>query len=160
MSEHYRTLSAVFPIIIKKVGEKRQVLLHKRANTRYMDGMWDFAGSGHVDEGETAKQAIVRECKEELGITVTMGDIVFAHLSHRLGKDGARTYYDIYFVINHFDGIPFIAEPHKCGGLEWFDVSSLPADIIDIRKMALENYLSSVSYSELFVENKANELHL
>ena len=149
MSEHYRALSAVFPIIIKKIGEKRQVLLHKRANTGYMDGMWDFAGSGHVDEGETAKQAIVRECKEELGITVLIDDIEFVHLSHRLGKDGARTYYDIYFAIKHYENTPFIAEPCKCAGLEWFEVTSLPADIITIRKMALENYLRSVTYSEI-----------
>ena len=67
----------------------------------------------------------------------------------RCGKDGARTYYDIYFVINHFECTPFIAEPNKCARLEWFDVNSLPEDIIAIRKMALENYLHSILYSDI-----------
>ena len=49
MAEHYKTLSAVFPIIINK---QNQILLARRANTGYMDGKWDFAGSGHIDENE------------------------------------------------------------------------------------------------------------
>ena len=66
---------------------------------RYMDGKWDFAGSGHVDENETATQAVIREAKEEMGILVSVNDVKFAHLSHRIGKNGNRTYYDIYFFI-------------------------------------------------------------
>jgi len=42
--------------------------LEKRASTGYMDGMWDFAISGHVDENETAAQAVIRASKEEIGI--------------------------------------------------------------------------------------------
>ena len=106
MAEHYKTLSAVFPIIINK---QNQILLARRANTGYMDGKWDFAGSGHVDENETATQAVIREAKEEMGILVSVNDVKFAHLSHRIGKNGNRTYYDIYFFIKAFTGIPFIA---------------------------------------------------
>lgn len=149
MIERFKAMSAVYPIIIKWTGSNKQILLHKRANTGYMDGMWDFAGSGHVDEGETAKQALARECMEEVGITVKTDDITFAHLSHRLGPNGSYTYYDIYFLVNHFEGTPYIAEPDKCTALEWFDISNLPEDMIDIRKMALQNYLNSVLYSEI-----------
>lgn len=92
MGEHFKCLSAVFPIIMRTKNGKRQVLLLRRKNTGYMDGMWDFAGSGHVEEIETAMQAAARECKEELGITVKQSDIRFAHLSHRVGLNGARTY--------------------------------------------------------------------
>lgn len=148
MAEHYRTLSAVFPIIQRDSGGVRQVLLARRANTGYMDGMWDFAGSGHIDEGETATGALVRECGEELGILVEPADITFVHLSHRLGLHGARTYFDIYFTVGRFQGTPCIAEPGKCGGLEWFDIDRLPDDMIGIRRAALENYLCAVRYSE------------
>lgn len=148
MKEHFKALSAVFPIIIRTVKNKKQVLLHKRENTGYMDGMWDFAGSGHVDENETAKQAVLRECMEEIGINISITDVSFAHLSHRLNKNG-RTYYDIYFVIHDYDGIPSIAEPNKCSKLWWFDVDNLPADIIRIRKNALEDYFNGIYYSEV-----------
>lgn len=151
MAAHYKTLSAVFPMIFRNLeGNRRQVLLHQRANTGYMDGMWDFAGSGHVDEGETAKQAAVRECKEEIGIEVEIADLTFAHLSHRVGHNGALTYYDIYFEVRRFSGVPRIAEPEKCDGLEWFDLERLPAEMIPIRRKVLESCKNGVHYSECF----------
>ena len=81
-----------------------KILLHRRQNTGYQDGKWDIAGSGHVDQYETAQSAVVRECKEEIDINVKIEDLAFVHLSHRLSKD--RTYYDIYFIVNIFSGIP------------------------------------------------------
>ena len=48
--EHYRSYSAVFPILLREGANGQEVLLHLRQNTGYMDGCWDFAGSGHVDE--------------------------------------------------------------------------------------------------------------
>lgn len=151
MEAHYRTLSAIFPIIVRAVNDRQQVLLLRRANTGFMDGMWDFAGSGHVDENETARQAVVRECKEEIGITVRTEDLSFAHLSHRFGPDRAYVYYDIYFTINKYEGTPYIAEPDKCSGLAWFDSNCLPGDMIEIRKDALESYYRSEYYSERFL---------
>ena len=43
--EYFRTLSAVFPIILRREGGRTQILLHLRQNTGYMDGFWDVAGS-------------------------------------------------------------------------------------------------------------------
>ena len=59
--EHYRSYSAVFPILLREGANGQEVLLHLRQNTGYMDGCWDFAGSGHVDENETARQAVTRK---------------------------------------------------------------------------------------------------
>ena len=36
--------------------------------------MWEFVG-GKVEPGETKEQALVRECMEELAITVSVGDV-------------------------------------------------------------------------------------
>ena len=41
---------------------------------------WEFVG-GKVEPGETGRDALVRECREELGITVSVGD-VFAETVH------------------------------------------------------------------------------
>jgi ADP-ribose pyrophosphatase len=146
MSEHFKSFSAVFPIIIEKNENKEMVLIHRRENTGYQDGKWDIAGSGHVDEGETAKEAAVRECKEELGIDVKTEDIEFVHLSHRFTEN--RTYYDIYFRVNHYRGRPAIMEPEKCSELMWFDIENLPEDMIACRVNAIREYMENNYYSE------------
>ena len=149
MSEHFRTFSAIFPFILETDGEKTKILLHRRQNTGYQDGKWDIAGSGHVDEGETAQSAVIRECKEELGIDVKIEDLTFIHLSHRFSK---KTYYDIYFVVNRYYGEPTIMEPYKCSELNWFDVDKLPHDIIECRKLVIQEYKNKNYYSET-IEN-------
>ena len=146
MSEHFKALSAVFPLILKNDGAGTEILLHRRQNTGYEDGKWDIAASGHVDEGETASAAVIRECKEEIGIEVSAAAINFVHLSHRFTKD--RTYYDIYFVISGYCGTPSIMEPEKCSELKWFELDNLPADIIECRRQDIQNYLDKNPYSE------------
>ncbi len=42
--------------------------------------MWEFAG-GKVEPGETKQEALIRECREELNITVRVGD-VFMEVLH------------------------------------------------------------------------------
>ena len=46
-----------------------------------MRGMlWEFVG-GKVEPGETRQQALIRECREELAITLSVGD-VFTEVTH------------------------------------------------------------------------------
>ena len=146
LEEPFKSFSAVFPLILDNSAIDTKVLLHRRQNTGYQDGKWDIAGSGHVDKNETAQTALIRECKEEIGIDVKLEDITFVHLSHRLSKD--RIYYDIYFLVKAYDGTPRIMEPNKCSELKWFSINNLPDDIIECRKQDIQNYLQGMHYSE------------
>jgi len=128
-------------------------LLHRRQNTGYQNGKWDIAGGGHVEDGETAKTACARECEEELGIGVKTEDLTFIHLSHRFSN---RPYYDIYFLVDKYDGEPFIAEPYKCSEMNWFDINSLPPDIIACRKAVINEWINKRYYSER-IEDEENK---
>ena len=43
--------------------------------------LWEFVG-GKVEPGETREQALIRECREELGVLVQVGEI-FMELTHK-----------------------------------------------------------------------------
>lgn len=144
MSKHFKIYSAVFPILLKD----GKILLHKRKNTGYMDGKWDLAGTGHVEEGETAREAVVRECFEELGININVEDVEFCHLSHRVGISDGFDYNYIYFIVSDFSGNPTIKEKDKNAEIRWFNLDDLPADIIPDRKEAIKASFNGIYYSE------------
>jgi mutator protein MutT len=145
MSSHAETRSAIFPFLLKTDEKATKILLSRRQNTGYEDGKWDIAGGGHVDEGESAASAVIRECGEELGIDVKIEDVSFIHLSHRFSN---RAYYDIYFIVMKYNGSPMIMEPDKCSELKWFDIDNLPEDIIECRKLVIQEYKNKNYYSE------------
>lgn len=51
---------------------RRQVLSARRAHPPALAGLWEFPG-GKVEAGEDERAALVRECREELGVDVEVG---------------------------------------------------------------------------------------
>ena len=147
MKSRFKTNVAVFLILERNINNSKQILLQKRFNTGYMDGMWDCDASGHVEANESAKTAVIRESKEELGIDICYKDIDFATMSHILSDE---EYIYIYFTAKKFNGSPKIMEPQKCSDLKWFDISNIPKNIIPDRKAAILNYLNSINYEEFY----------
>ncbi|WP_245544781.1 NUDIX domain-containing protein [Mobilicoccus pelagius] len=47
-----------------------EVLLQRRQNTGYMDSHWVAGAAGHIEPGETARHAAVREALEEIGVII------------------------------------------------------------------------------------------
>lgn len=63
-----------------------RVLLAKRPAGKSLAGLWEFPG-GKVEKGETPEAALVRELKEELGITVPQKCLApFTFASHAYEK--------------------------------------------------------------------------
>lgn len=48
-----------------------RILLARRPNHTHKGGLWEFPG-GKLDQGETRREALVRELREELAIEVTV----------------------------------------------------------------------------------------
>ena len=55
-------------------------LICQRPTTKACALLWEFVG-GKLEKGETREEALIRECREELGITVSVGDI-FMEVTH------------------------------------------------------------------------------
>ena len=154
MNRHFKSYAAVLPVILREREGREEVLLHRRVNTGYMDGKWDFAGSGHVEAGETASQALCRELLEETGLVARPGDVTFLHVAHRVKEP---TYYDFYFEVRKWTGEPSIREPDKCSAMAWFPTDDLPGDMIPNRRRTFLLARTGVAYSEILYRSAQEE---
>lgn len=63
----------VTPIAIAVVEHEGRVLVGRRPEGVPLAGLWEFPG-GKVDERETPEEAAARECLEETGLAVRVGE--------------------------------------------------------------------------------------
>ena len=80
--------------------------------------LWEFVG-GKKEAGETLEQTLIRECKEEIAVTVKVNDI-FAELVHE--------YPDITIKLTLFNAEIAEGQPQK---LEHVDIKWITVDEID-----------------------------
>jgi 8-oxo-dGTP diphosphatase len=150
MSEEkrFKFYGAVYLVLVKD----GKVLLLRRFNTGYNDGNYSLV-AGHLDNGETTKQGIIREAKEEAGITVKPEDLEVVHVVHRNGVD--RYYFDTYLRASEWSGEITNTEPEKCDDLKWFSFGELPENIVPEVKSALEHINNNIPFSEFgFKDNQ------
>lgn len=62
------------------IRKENTFLICQRPKEKARGLLWEFVG-GKLEKGETKEQALIRECKEELDVTVKVND-VFLSLVH------------------------------------------------------------------------------
>ena len=75
--------------------------------------LWEFVG-GKVEHGETKEKALIRECKEELDVLISVGDI-FMEVTHE--------YPDLTVHLNLFNATIAEGEPQKLehNDIKWIE---------------------------------------
>ncbi len=119
-----------------------------RENTGYMDGMYSLP-AGRVEEGETFLNGAVREAKEEAGLVVKPTDLQHVHTQHRFSElSEKQQWVDVFFEASVWSGEPVNNEPDKHARIEWLPISSLPDNIMDYQKNALQSIFAGRIYGE------------
>ena len=140
-----RLLVRVAVFLVLQKGD--EVLLLKRANTGHEDGNYGLV-CGHLDPGETALGAMVREAREEAGITIAPDDLKLVQTQHLKDAHLKENYINLYFTASRWQGQVTNVEPEKCDGLEWFPMGALPRDTIAYVRSALNAIQTGAVYSD------------
>lgn len=105
-------------VVAALIWEGERFLICQRPPHKARGLLWEFVG-GKVEPGESKQEALVRECQEELGITVAPGE-VFMEVTH--------TYPDLTIHLTLFhstiaQGVPKALEHED---LRWITVEEIP----------------------------------
>ena len=104
-------------VVAALIWDADKFLICQRPSHKGNALLWEFVG-GKVEKGETKEDALVRECREELGITVSLGEVFF-EVEHE--------YPDIYVHLTLFDAAIAEGVPEK---LEHNDIRWITKDEI------------------------------
>lgn len=96
-------------------GEKFMICQRPAHKARGL--LWEFVG-GKVEAGETKEQALIRECREELGVLLSVGD-VFMDVLHEYPD---LTVHLTLFNATIADGIPQKLEHND---IQWITPSEI-----------------------------------
>lgn len=142
VEERFQMIVAVHLVLVKD----GQVLLARRKQTGYDDGYYGLV-SGCIDGDEPSTQAMIREAKEESGITLRPDWLDCSCVMHRraVGWEGMC----LFFTANNWEGEIQNGEPHKCDDLRFFPIDALPENTIAYVRKGIEETLKG---GNLFVE--------
>ena len=109
---------AVTQVVAALIWENGRFLACQRPAHKARGLLWEFVG-GKVEPGETKEQALIRECQEELAVTLTVGDVFM---------DVVHEYPDITVHLTLYNaaiakGIPQMLEHND---IRWITPSEIP----------------------------------
>ncbi|MCP5082135.1 MAG: NUDIX domain-containing protein [Alphaproteobacteria bacterium] len=140
MTDRFKLIGEVHLIL----EQKSSVVLLRRFQTGYEDGNYSLV-AGHLDGDEPAKVGMMREAREEAGISVDPSALEFVHLMHRERGDERMA---LFFRCTSWQGTVHNAEPHKCDDLSWFAYGALPDNLVPYIGHALACVRRGETYSE------------
>lgn len=105
-------------VVAALIWDTNRFMICQRPATKARALLWEFVG-GKVEPGETKEQALIRECREELGITLKVADLFM---------DVIHEYPDITVHLSLFNaaiaqGVPRLIEHND---IRWITPDEIP----------------------------------
>ena len=125
-------------VVAALVWDDDKFMICQRPKEKARGLLWEFAG-GKVEPGETKEAALIRECREELGVTISVGG-VFMEVEHRYPDITVRL---TLFNAKIAEGVPQMLEHNDIRWIRREDIplyAFCPADVEILKK--LQNYRS------------------
>ena len=125
----------VTEVVAALIWQENTFMICQRPAHKARGLLWEFVG-GKVDPGESKQQALIRECREELAVEISVGD-VFMEVLHE--------YPDLLVRLTLFNSAIVSGEPQMLehNDIQWITVEQIPdfdfcpADV-DILKKLME----------------------
>lgn len=120
-------------VVASLIWDKDKFMICQRPAHKARGLLWEFVG-GKVEPGETKEQALIRECQEELAVTLSIGD-VFMDVVHEYPD---LTVHLTLFNAAILEGIPKKLEHND---IKWITLSEIsnyefcPADVEILKKI-------------------------
>lgn len=111
-------------VVVGALVDRGRILLgHRNPSRRWYPDVWDLPG-GHVEQGESEVEALVRELSEELDVQILERDVVAVTRLH-LGGGGSPLTLGIWRV-RRWQGAITNRAPAEHDLLRWFAAGDLP----------------------------------
>ena len=104
-------------VVAALIWRGQEILICQRPASKSRGMLWEFVG-GKVEPGETKEQTLARECREELAISVSVGE-AFMEVLHE--------YPDLTVHLTAFHAAIEVGEPQKLehNDLRWVAIDAL-----------------------------------
>lgn len=120
-------------VVAALIWQEEKFLICQRPEGKDLALLWEFAG-GKVESGETLEAAIIRECQEELGITLQVTSI-FGQVTH------TYPYAEVHLTLLNatiLEGTPTLLEHKAMAWIKKKDIphyTFCPADVVFLEKL-------------------------
>lgn len=125
-------------VVAALIWDKNKFMICQRPTNKARGMLWEFVG-GKVEPGETKEQALIRECQEELAITLSVGEVFMAVV---------HEYPDLTVHLTLFNAAIAEGTPQKLehNDIRWITVDEIPEYAFC---PADETILSKISAAEM-----------
>ena len=124
-------------VVAALIWNHGQFMICQRPSHKARGLLWEFVG-GKVETGETKEQALIRECREELNVLLSVGDVFM---------DVVHEYPDLTVHLTLFNANIAEGEPQKLehNDIQWItpnDISNYdfcPADVEILKEIIIRH---------------------